>query len=79
VTRRAIVRQADVKRAVRGVIEAGLTVTGVHIDGSVIKVLTDAATTEPGMAGNALGSESIKEALRKAKADLAQKKGPRQP
>lgn len=48
-TQRALVRQADVKRAVRGAIAAGLTVTGVRVDGEGVTVLTAEAPAE-GMA-----------------------------
>jgi hypothetical protein len=67
-TQRAAIRQADVTRAVRGAIAAGLTVTGVHIDGSVIKVLTGpTSSAEPQNGRRALGAEAIEEALEKAR------------
>jgi hypothetical protein len=65
-TQRALVRQADVKRAVRGAIAAGLTVTGVRVDDAGVTVLTDAGGEARG-AGFALGRDAIRAALKKAR------------
>jgi hypothetical protein len=62
-TQRALVRQADVKRAVRGAIAAGLTVTGVRVDDAGVTVLT--AETPLADPGGAVGV-----ALRQAEARL---------
>jgi hypothetical protein len=67
-TQRALVRQADVKRAVRGAISAGLTVTGVRVDDAGVTVLTDAGGEARGSGpGFALGRDAIRAALKKAR------------
>lgn len=45
-TQRALVRQADVTRAVRGARAAGLTVTGLRIDDAGVTVLTAEAPAD---------------------------------
>jgi hypothetical protein len=84
VTRRAArFTQADVARAVKAALGAGLPVTGIRVDAEGFTVLTESARSAtrhgPGMA---LGAEAIEAALAKAKADglgVRMKKGLKRP